>query len=98
MGHKGPWMPMGLIYIQSFHEEMVVYPKYSFEVIVELPRYIYIYTWTRAVMLDSSRVVRSSLSCGRIKVQHDMPSGKPCHNKQWHVPEKNAQRKTRKKK
>ena len=45
MGHKGPWMSMGLIYIQSFHEEMVVYPKYSFEVIVELPRYIYIYIY-----------------------------------------------------
>ena len=43
MGHKGSWMSMGLIYIQSFHEEMVVYPNYSFEVIVELPRYIYIH-------------------------------------------------------
>ena len=31
MGHKGSWMSMGLIYIHSFHEEMVVYPKYSFE-------------------------------------------------------------------
>ena len=44
-----------------------------------------------------STVVRSSLSCGRIKVQHDMPSGKPCHNKQWHVPKKDAQRKTKRK-
>ena len=35
-----------------------------------------------------STVVWSSLSCGRIAVKHDMPSGKPCHNKQWHVPEK----------
>ena len=35
-----------------------------------------------------STVVWSSLACGRIKVQHDMPSGKPCQNKQWHVPEK----------
>ena len=45
-----------------------------------------------------STVVWSSLSCGRIKVQHDMPSGKPCHNKQWHVPENDAQRKTKEKK
>ena len=35
-----------------------------------------------------STVVWSSLSCGRIAVTHDMPSGKPCHKKQWHVPEK----------
>ena len=35
-----------------------------------------------------STVVWSSLACGRIKVQHDMPSGKPCQNQQWHVPEK----------
>ena len=35
-----------------------------------------------------STVVWSSLSCGRIAVKHDMPSGKPCHNKQWQVPEK----------
>ena len=34
-----------------------------------------------------STVVWSSLSRGRIAVKHDMPSGKPCHNKQWHVPE-----------
>ena len=44
-----------------------------------------------------STIVWSSLSCGRIKVQHNMPAGKPCHNKQWHVPEKDAQRKTKKK-
>ena len=37
-----------------------------------------------------STVVWSSLSCGRIAVKHDMPSGKPCHNKEWHVPEKNT--------
>ena len=34
---------MGFIYIQSFHEEMVAYPNYSFKVIVGIPRYIYIY-------------------------------------------------------
>ena len=44
-----------------------------------------------------STIVWSSLSCGRIKVQHNMPAGKPCHNKQWHVPEKDAQRKRKKK-
>ena len=33
---------MGLIYIQSFHEEMVVYLNYSFKVIVGIPRYIYL--------------------------------------------------------
>ena len=43
-----------------------------------------------------STVVWSSLSCGRIAVTHDMPSGKPCHKKQWHVPEKKTT-KTKKK-
>ena len=44
-----------------------------------------------------STVVWSSQVCGRIQGQHDMPSGKPCHNKQWHVPEKDARTKKRKK-
>ena len=43
-----------------------------------------------------STVVWSSQVCGRIQ-GHDMPSGKPCHNKQWHVPEKDARTKKRKK-
>ena len=40
---------MGLVYIQSFHEEMVVYLNYSFKVIVGIPRYIYIYVYTLEV-------------------------------------------------
>ena len=39
-----------------------------------------------------STVVWSSQSCGRSRVMHDMPSGKRCHNKQWHVPDTHGEK------
>ena len=44
-----------------------------------------------------STVVWTSHSCGPIEVKHDMPSGKPCDNKRWHIQEKKAKKKQNKK-
>ena len=50
------------------------------------------HTWSHAHRCPvCSTVVWSSKSSGRIAVRHDMPSGKRCHKKQWHVPDTEKQ-------